>query len=625
LGVLFLRKSNRERADETIGSFAPFNVASPGRFRERDGGTLSKYIEDYALIGDRRSAALVAKDGSIDWLCWPHFDSDPCFAALLGDARNGCWRVAPRELPQCTSRRYRDGTMILETRHETATGAVIVTDLMPIGTKDRAVIRQVAGETGMVAMAFDLALRFDYGSIPPWLRVTPRTVCGVTGPDLVVLRSPMDLTCRDDRIVAEFVVGAGDSLTFSLQYGLSHKPEPEPLDIAAALAATETYWRDWIGKFRTPTDWPEPVKRSLITLQALTEAETGGIIAAPTTSLPEVPGGECNWDYRYAWLRDATFALSAFLNAGYDEEARAWRDWLLRTAAGAPQRLRTMYRSDGARHTVPHDVPWLPGYDGSAPVHVGNPAADQFQLDIYGEVLDALHLCEQAGLDGRRWDIAIEARIAEHIEKVWEHPDQGIWESRGPAEHFTHSKVMAWAGIDRYLKLKQIEPRRRRALEALRDRMHGAICRDGFSAERNSFVQAFGSDRLDASLLMLPILGFLPVDDPRIAGTIAAIERELVEDGLVRRWARDEGPAEGAFIPCTCWLADCLGMQGRQPEARAYLERVIGIANDVGLLSEEWDTRAGRMLGNFPQALSHLALINTALGLCGPVLQRGGG
>jgi GH15 family glucan-1,4-alpha-glucosidase len=586
---------------------------------------VSKRIEDYAMIGDRRSAALVARDGSIDWLCWPHFDSDACFAALLGDAGHGCWRLAPREAPRKTTRRYRGDTLILETRHETASGTVRVTDLMPIDPEHRAVIREVAGEAGSAAMRLDLALRFDYGSIPPWLRAERRVVRGVVGPDLVVLRAPVDLQCSNDRVVAEFTVESGQTLTFTLQYGVSHKSEPEPLDAQASIAATEAYWRDWIGQFRASTDWPDAVKRSLITLQALTEAETGGILAAPTTSLPEVPGGDCNWDYRYTWLRDSTFALTAFLNAGYPEEAACWRDWLLRTAAGVPSRLRTMYRSDGARHTVPHDVPWLSGWEGNGPVHVGNPAADQFQLDIYGEVLDSLHLCEQAGLGDRPWDIAIETELVGHIEKVWENPDQGIWELRGPPRHYTHSKVMAWVGVDRYLKLKDITAPRRSELENLRERIHQVICRHGFDGNRNSFVQTLdGPTMLDASLLMLPLVGFLPIDDPRIAGTIAAVEQELVEDGLVRRWSRAEGPAEGAFVACTCWLADCLGMQGRNHEARAYLERVIGLANDVGLLAEEWETDGRRMLGNFPQALSHLAVINTALGLCGPVLQRGG-
>ncbi len=587
---------------------------------------MSKPIEDYALIGDRRSAALVARDGSIDWLCWPHFDSDACFAALLGDARHGCWRLGPRDAACRTTRRYRGDTLILETRHETADGAARLIDLMPIGSNHRAVIRQIEGESGSVAMTCDLAPRFDHGSIAPWMRVDARMVTGVVGPDLVVLRAPVDVSCEADRIVADFTIEAGQILTFTLQYGVSYNPVPEPLDAAAEIAATEDYWRDWISRFDAATDWPGAVRRSLITLKALTDRETGGIIAAPTTSLPEVIGGPCNWDYRYSWLRDSTFALTAFLNAGFHDEARAWRDWLLRAAAGGPDRLQTMYRVDGSRHTRPDVIAGLPGWKSSVPVHVGNPAATQFQLDIYGEVLDSLHLCEQAGLGDRPLDSTIETRLVAYIEKVWEKPDQGIWESRGPPRHFTHSKVMAWVGIDRFLRLRDIAAPRRHELEALRARMHRSICQRGFNTARNSFVQAFdGEPVLDASLLMLPLVKFLPADDPRIVGTIAAIEADLVEDGLARRWSRAHGPDEGAFMACTCWLADCLAMQGRQADARAYLERVIARGNDVGLLSEEWDTRGARMLGNFPQALTHLALVNTALGLCGPVLQRGGG
>jgi GH15 family glucan-1,4-alpha-glucosidase len=589
---------------------------------------VSKRIEDYALIGDRRSAALVARDGAIDWLCWPHFDSDACFAALLGDGRHGCWRIAPRDHPHRTWRRYRGDTLILETHHETPDGVVCVTDLMRIGTPHRAIIREITGQVGAVKMTLDLALRFDYGGIPPRLLAEPRAVRGVVGPDLVVFRSPVNVLCQSDRIVCEFTISAGDSIVFTLQYGRSYEPEPPAIDATAAIAATDRYWQGWADRFTTPTDWPGAVKRSLITLQALTDAATGGIIAAPTSSLPEVSGGSRNWDYRYTWLRDSTFALSAFLNAGYHEEARAWREWLLRAAAGVPDRLRTMYRVDGSRRIGQHDVPWLPGY-GVGPVRVGNPAADQFQLDIYGEVLDSLHLCEQSGLDDPTSDMEIETAIVAHLERVWERPDQGIWESRRPALHFTYSKVMAWVGIDRFLKLAQIrkpppEAARRQSLERLHGNLHRRICRDGFNATRNSFTQSFRSEALDASLLLLPLVGFLPITDARIAGTIAAIERELVEDGLVRRWSHATGPDEGAFIACTCWLADCLDMQGRKVEARDYCERVLALRNDVGLLSEEWDVRQRQMSGNFPQALSHLALINTALRLCGPVLQRGG-
>ena len=589
---------------------------------------MGKRIEDYALIGDRHSAALVARDGAIDWLCWPHFDSDACFAALLGDERHGSWRIAPRDPPHRTWRCYRDDTLILETRHENAAGVVCVTDLMSIGTAHRAIIRQVTGEAGEVDMGLDLSLRFDYASIPPRLRAERRSMRGIVGPDLVIFRTPIDSVCKNDSIVSEFTIGVGETLSFTLQYGLSYEPEPPAIDATVSIAETARYWQEWADRFTTPTDWPEAVKRSLITLQALTDAETGGIIAAPTPSLPEVPGGDKNWDYRYTWLRDSTFAVSAFLNAGYHEEARAWRDWLLRAAAGVPERLRTMYRVDGSRHIGHYDVPWLPGLEGATPVRVGNPAADQFQLDIYGEVLDSLHLCQQSGgLDDLTSDMATKAAIVAHLEKVWERPDHGIWESREPAQHFTYSKVMAWVGIDRFLKLDQTRNMSgaagRQELEQLRGDLHQRICRDGFSISRNSFIQSFGSEVLDASLLLLPLVGFPPI--ARIAATIAAIERELLEDGLVRRWRRADGPDEGAFIACTCWLADCLEMQGRTAEARAYFERVLALRNDVGLLSEEWHVREQRMMGNFPQALSHIALINTALRLCGPVLQRGGG
>jgi GH15 family glucan-1,4-alpha-glucosidase len=605
------------------------NDSATGRQPSLIGGArLNRPIADYALIGDRRSAALVARDGAIDWLCWPRFDSDACFAALLGDERHGRWRIAPCEPPQRLGRGYRGDTLILETRHRTRTGAVCVTDLMPLGTTHRAVIRRVTGESGVVAMAFDLALRFDYGSIAPWLRCTPRKVAAIVGPDLAILRSPVDVALRDDRIQFDFAVGAGDELTFLLQYGRSHRPEPPAIDCDRAIAVTEAYWRDWVGRFGAATDWPVAVRRSLITLQALTHEETSGMVAAPSASLPEVPYGGANWDYRYTWLRDSTFAVCAFLNAGYPEEARAWRNWLLRAAVGAPERLQTMYRCDAARHIERREIAWLPGYRRAQPVHVGNAAVSQFQLDIYGEVIDSLYLCEQAGLRDRPLDIVIEQSIVAYVEQVWERADQGIWESRGPARHHTYSKAMAWVAIDRLLKSaganNAFDDARRRDLERLRDRIHRRVCKEGFSTTRNSFVVAFGSDQLDASLLLLPVVGFLPIHDPRIIGTIAAIEKELVEDGLVRRWPVSDAAPEGMFLPCTFWLADCLGMQGRTGAARAYFERVLGLANDVGLLSEEWNPSTRRMTGNFPQALTHIALINTALGLCGPVLQRGG-
>jgi GH15 family glucan-1,4-alpha-glucosidase len=590
---------------------------------------MSARIEDYAIIGDRRSAALVSRRGSVDWLCWPRFDSDACFAALLGDERHGCWRIAPADEAVATTRRYLPDTLILETRHATTAGAAKVTDLMPIDQQGSTIIRRVAGERGEVAFALDLALRFDYGAEAPWIRAAPREVVGVIGPDLVILRADVDLRFGQGRVTANFSVKAGQTISFVLQCGRSYERPPTAPDVQTAIAQTERYWRGWAQRFDRPTDWPDAVRRSLLTLHALSDQATAGIVAAPTTSLPEIPGGSGNWDYRYSWLRDSTFTLCALLNAGYRDEACAWRDWLLRVAAGAPERMRTAYRCDGGLIQGEREIEWLPGYDGARPVRVGNAAAVQFQLDIFGEVLDSIHIAEQAGVHDRPWDMEVERAIVDHIDNVWRHPDQGIWESRGPPRDFTYSKVMAWVGIDRFLKSERggriLDHARLRHLETLRGEIHQEVCRDGFSPTRNTFVCAYGADEVDASLLLLPLVGFLPVTDVRTAATIAAIERNLVEDGLVHRRTQSAGgPHEGAFLACTCWLADCLGLQRREGDARAYLERVLALRNDVGLLSEEWDTRRRRMAGNFPQALSHLALVNTALGLCGPVLQRGG-
>lgn len=589
---------------------------------------MSLPLEDYALIGDRRSAALVSRRGSIDWLCWPRFDSDACFAALLGDERNGCWKLGPTDPEARSTRRYRPDTMILETRHATATGEVSVIDLMPVDMPHAALIRQVRGERGEVELELDLRLRFNYGAVSPWRRGEGRQVISVVGPDLVVLRGDVDLACEAERVAARFTVHAGETVSFDLLYGTSYEPEPKPIDRDAAILKTERYWRDWLRRFAKPTPWPDAVKRSLLVLQSLIFAPSGGMIAAPTLGLPEIPGGDANWDYRYSWLRDSSFALCAFLNAGFREEATAWRDWLLRALAGEPEHMRTMYRCDGGHQIGSREISWLPGYNGARPVHVGNRAVNQIQLDIFGEVLDVMHLAQQAGIDEHRpWDIAVERSILGHVEKIWRNPDQGIWESRGDASQFTYSKVMAWVAADRFLKLSSRIPAVSHADRArftrLRDTVHAEVCRDGYSPSRGSFVASFGGDELDASLLLLPLVGFLPVDDARISQTIAAIERELVDDGLVRRHPRQNGKDEGAFLACTCWLADCLSLQGRTDEARAYLERVLAVSNDVGLLAEEYDTSGKRLTGNFPQALSHFALINTALGLGGPVLKRG--
>ena len=591
---------------------------------------MSTPLEDYALIGDRHSAALVSRGGSIDWLCWPRFDSDACFASLLGDERHGFWRLAPAKAEGRASRRYRGDTMILETRHVTADGVVCVSDLMPIDTPHRTIIRQVTGEAGRMAMRCDFVPRFDGGRITPWRRAEGRVVAGAVGPDLLRLHADVDLDATGDFITSDFTLGAGETVTFDLRYGLSYEREPGPIDCRAAIARTETYWRDWIAGFGKTTAWPDAVKRSLLVLQALIYQPSGGLIAAPTLGLPEISGGKANWDYRYSWLRDSTFALSAFLNAGFNDEALAWRDWLLRAVAGDPARMRTMYRCDGARHIDTYDVPWLPGYDGARPIRVGNRAASQRQLDIFGEVLDSIHLAAQAGIDENRpWEIGIEEGVLDHLEEIWREPDQGIWESRESPRHYTYSKVMAWVAADRFLKLsvgrKTEDVRRRSRIARLRDLIHETVCRDGFNWRRNSFGEAFGADTVDASLLLLPAVGFLPISDPRIAGTIAAIEADLVEDGLVRRHPRSASDKEeGTFIACTCWLADCLDMQGRKAEAREYFERVLALRNDLGLLAEEWDGPRKRMCGNFPQALSHLAVINTALRLSGPVLRRGG-
>jgi GH15 family glucan-1,4-alpha-glucosidase len=495
-----------------------------------------------------------------------------------------------------------------------------VVDLMPIGSSDRAIIRQLIGEAGEVDMELDLSMRFDYGRVPPWWRVSRRTATAVVGPDLAILRSDVDLKHADQRVTASFRITAGQTVNFVLQYGRSFEPVPAPIDASTCIAETQRYWREWLRPVGDRTAWPQAVNRSLITLQALVHPANGGIVAAPTMGLPEIAGGSANWDYRYCWLRDSTLTLEAFLNVGLSQEAEGWRDWLLRAVAGDPAHMRTMYRCDGARHIETYEIPWLPGYNGARPVSVGNAASTQVQLDIYGEVLDLLYVAERAGIRQERpCEIQVEEAIVDHIEKIWEQPDRGIWESQGPARHFTYSKVMAWVGVDRFLKLsaaRSVSVVRRHELETLRDKIHTRICRDGFDASSGSFVKYFGSHEIDASLLRLPQVGFLPTSDTRVAVTIDAAERLLREGGLMRRSPRNkEGPDEGAFLICTCWLANCRAMQGRMREARAHFERLLALRNDVGLLAEEWDARSGRLMGNFPQALSHLALVNTALRL----------
>jgi carbohydrate kinase (thermoresistant glucokinase family) len=593
-------------------------------------------IEQYALIGDCTTAALVGRNGSIDWLCWPRFDSNALFAALLGTSEHGRWRISSADPAPSISRAYHDGTLVLETLFDTADGRVALIDFMPIGRAGSSIIRLVKGLRGKVTMQFHLALRFDYGVTVPWVTQLDdgSGLSAVAGPNQVVLRSPVPLQGRNFATVAEFDVAEGQCVPFVLTHAPSHLPKPPAMDWSAALEETELFWRGWSGRCSHTGPWRESVKRSLLTLKALTYAETGGIIAAPTTSLPEQLGGERNWDYRYCWLRDATFTLMALVSAGYRDEAQAWGQWLLRSVAGSPHQLQIMYGLSGERQLIEWEVPWLPGYQGALPVRVGNAASAQLQLDVYGELIDAFYQGRTLSLApiGSGW--ALQRKLVEHLEQIWEQPDDGIWEVRGGRRHFTFSKIMAWVALDR--TVRDAERFKFQApLESwrkVRDRMHATICELGFDSKQNTFTQSFGSSELDASLLLIPLVGFLPADDPRVRGTVAAIERELMIDGLVLRYrtrAEFDGlpPGEGVFLPCSFWLANNYRLQHRDAEARALFERLLSLRNDVGLLAEEYDPQARRQLGNFPQAFSHLALIGTALSLhdVGPAQERGQG
>lgn len=583
---------------------------------------MASRIEDYALIGDCESAALVARDGSIDWLCWPRFDSDACFAALLGDRHNGRWLIAPVH-DATVSRRYRKDTLILETRFATETGVVTIVDFMPPRGQASDIIRLVVGESGEVPMRTELIVRFGYGAFVPWVtRVAEGTWRAVAGPDMVTWSSSVPLHGDDHTTVGEFLVKAGERVHFVMTYSASHQAAPTLPDVDAALSDTEEFWHEWTRRNRLECGWSHVVMRSLITLRALVYAPTGGIVAAPTTSLPESPGGQRNWDYRYCWLRDATLTLLAFLDAGYVEEAKSWRDWLVRAVAGAARQMQIMYGVAGERRLSEWEAGWLRGYEGAQPVRIGNAAHSQLQLDVYGEVMDALHQARNAGLDtlDRAWSIQCE--LLECLKELWRDPDYGIWEIRGPAQHFTHSKVMCWVAFDRAIQDAErfgfaapIEEWR-----ALRSQIHATVCQQGYDPELKSFVQSFGTQQLDASLLLIPVLGFLPADDERVLGTIAAIERELMHDGMVHRYntaATDDGlPAgEGTFLACSFWLVDAYAMCGRMQDAVALFERLVGLCNDVGLLAEEYDSANRRMLGNFPQAFSHLSLVGSAFNL----------
>ncbi|MEV4279654.1 glycoside hydrolase family 15 protein [Actinoplanes xinjiangensis] len=582
-------------------------------------------IEDYAIIGDLQTAAMVGRDGSIDWLCLPRFDSAACFAALLHDETAGRWRIAPSGAGVATRRRYRDDTLILETEWDTPAGSVRVIDYMPPRGEAADVVRVVEGLSGTVSMHMDLRLRFDYGRVAPWVRRQEPDLGAIAGPDAVWLRTDVELRGQDQSTVAEFEIRAGQRVPFVLTYQLSHLPRPEPVDPERALAETEHFWHDWISRCDYDGRWPDAVRRALLTLKALTYAPTGGILAAATTSLPEQLGGTRNWDYRYCWLRDATFTLQALLGTGYVAEAEAWREWLLRAVAGDPADLQIMYALDGTRRLPEYTLDWLDGYEGSRPVRIGNAAADQLQLDVWGEVIDGLHLSREAGIAATdtAWDLQL--ALLDHLEGAWRQPDNSLWEVRGPRRHFVHSKVMAWAGFDRAVTAVE-----RHGLDgpvdrwrAVRDEIHAEVCAKGFDTDRNTFTQSYGSRGLDAALLLIPRVGFLPADDPRVIGTVEAVQRELCQDGFVLRYRPEaEGVdglpgTEGAFLACSFWLVDALHDIGRRAEAEQLFERLLELRNDVGLLAEEYDPVTGRHLGNTPQAFSLVGLVNSARQLSG--------
>ena len=577
-------------------------------------------IEDYAIVGDLRTAALVANDGSIDWLCFPRFNSGACFASLLGTAENGRWLIAPKAKAK-VRRRYRPGTLILETTFTTKTGKVTLVDFMPIEEPHSTVVRLVIGREGSVRMHTDLVIRFDYGVSVPWVnRHDETTMSAIAGPSMLVMRTPVPLHGKDMRTQGDFVIRKGETVPFVMSYAPSHMPLPLPIDVEVALAATQKYWTEWSGRSDFDGRWHEPVQRSLITLKALSYRPTGGIVAAITTSLPEQIGGPRNWDYRYCWLRDATFTLLAFLNAGYVDEAVAWQHWLVRSIAGSPDQIQTMYGVAGERRLDEWQIDWLPGYENSAPVRIGNAAALQLQLDIYGELADTMAQANKGGLPAVPRRSEIRDVFLGHLESIWREPDEGIWEIRGAPQHFTHSKAMAWVAFDRAARSTRISKRERAHWKKVADEIHKHVCLHGVDPDRNCFVQSYGSDRMDASLLLLPMVGFLPPTDPRIRNTIREIEKRLIAGGLVMRYETESGvdglPAgEGAFLACSFWLVGNYVLQGKLTKARRLLEKLIALRNDVGLLAEEYDPRAKRMLGNFPQAFSHVALVNAALSL----------
>ncbi|MGH8151743.1 MAG: glycoside hydrolase family 15 protein [Rhodanobacteraceae bacterium] len=579
-------------------------------------------IEQYALIGNTRTAALVGGDGSIDWLCLPRFDADACFAALLGTPEHGRWLIRPKGNVHSIKRRYRKDTLVLETEYATDAGTVCVTDCMPHWKGRSDVVRVVRGISGRVDMEMDLAIRFDYGRTVPWVRQVNGVLDATAGPHSLQLHTPIETRGENFRTVAEFSIGPDVVAPFTLSYFPSRRPTPLPIDPLAAVAGTTGWWREWVSHIKHKGPWRDQVVRSLITLKALTYAPTGGIVAAPTTSLPEWLGGERNWDYRFCWLRDSALTLDVLLKAGCYAEAQEWTSWLLRAAAGRPEDLQILYGLSGERYLPETEIAELPGYRDSRPVRIGNAAADQMQIDVYGEVMDMLHIARSHGIDPKAYAWHLQCKLLGHLEKIWDQPDHGIWEIRGEPRHFTHSRVMAWVAVDRAIKAVEqfemegpVEDWRR-----WRDAIHKDVCDKGFDKERNAFVQYYGGKGLDASLLLIPLVGFLPPDDPRVRGTVEAIERGLMRHGLVTRYDTSAGVdglpgAEGVFLPCSFWLVNDYALLGRMDDARKLFERLLSHCNDIGLISEECDPESGALLGNFPQAFTHLALINAAVAL----------
>lgn len=585
---------------------------------------MASRIEDYGLIGDCHTAALVGRDGSIDWLCMPRFDSPACFASLLGTAENGRWKIAPAEGVAVTQvrRQYRGESLVLETEFETESGAAAVVDFISMGRDAHSIVRIVEGRGGRVPMHLELIMRFDYGHIVPWVRQAGGHLWGVAGPDMLRLTTPVKTHGEGHTTVADFEVGEGERIPFVLLWRPSHIPEAADVDAEEALRSTEAWWAEWVGRCTYKGEWREAVVRSLITLKALSYAPTGAIVAAPTTSLPEFIGGVRNWDYRYCWVRDSSFTLMALISCGYMEEAYAWRQWLLRAAAGEPSKLQIMYGIAGERRLTEMRVPWLKGYEGSLPVRIGNAAWRQHQLDVYGEVLDAMFFARLNGLVPKGADFPIERALITHLEKVWKKPDHGIWEVRGPKKHFTHSKLMSWVAFDRAVKAAEkfevADDGRLERWRTIRDEIHAEVCAKGYDRDQNTFVQSYGSKGVDASLLLMPVFGFLPAADPRIIGTIQAVEAHLKAGPFLDRYDTEEGvdglpKGEGAFVLCSFWLADCYSLAGRHDDARRLFEELLAIRNDLGLLSEEYDGVHNRQVGNFPQAFSHIGLIASAL------------